>query len=106
MAHINLPPSFKSAGEVMVSTRESYLQKVMAVQRRAEYNEAERAELAAMRADIATNPIHKRVYVLGTDSLGRDMFSRIIYGGRISICIGVVGTITALFIGIFFGAIA
>jgi oligopeptide transport system permease protein len=104
--HIYLPPSFQRAGTVMLETRKAYLAKVMANEGRTEYTEAEQAELSAMQADIETNPIHKRVYLLGTDILGRDVFSRIIYGGRISIGIGVVGTITALFIGIFFGAVA
>jgi oligopeptide transport system permease protein len=106
MAHIYLPPSFKNAGEVMLKTREAYLAKVMAREGRGAYSAAEEAELAAMRADIEVNPLHKRVYILGTDILGRDMLSRIIYGGRISISIGVVGTITALIIGIFFGSVA
>ena len=106
MQHIYLPPSFESAGTVMLREREAYLAKVMAKEKRAEYTDAEKAELNAMRADIAVNPIHKRVYVLGTDNLGRDMLSRVIYGGRISIGIGVLGTITALLIGVFFGAIA
>lgn len=106
MAHINLPPSFKSAGEVMLRVREAYAVQIMAREGRTEFNAAERAELDAMREDTATNPVHKRVYILGTDVLGRDMLSRIIYGGRISIGIGIVGSITALLIGIFFGSIA
>ncbi|MDR3249358.1 MAG: ABC transporter permease, partial [Treponema sp.] len=106
MAHINLPPSFERAGKVMIRTRETYLAKVMARDGRTSYNEAEERELAAMRADIEINPIHQRVYVLGTDILGRDMLSRTIYGGRISIGIGVLGSITALLMGIFFGAVA
>jgi oligopeptide transport system permease protein len=104
--HIYLPPSFEKAGTVMLRTREAYLARVMRREGRSGYTGAEQAELAAMRADIETNPVHQRVYLLGTDILGRDVLSRIIYGGRISISIGVVGTITALFIGIFFGAVA
>jgi oligopeptide transport system permease protein len=43
---------------------------------------------------------------LGTDTLGRDLFSRILYGGRISLMVGLVATFVALTIGVSYGAIA
>lgn len=43
---------------------------------------------------------------LGTDSLGRDMLSRLIYGARISMAIGVITAMISLLIGLVYGAIA
>ncbi len=43
---------------------------------------------------------------LGTDSLGRDMFSRILYGARVSLSIGIVGVGLTLFLGVLLGGFA
>ena len=45
-------------------------------------------------------------HILGTDSLGRDMFIRIIFGARISLLIAFVATIVNLIIGVIYGSIA
>ena len=43
---------------------------------------------------------------LGTDSVGRDIWARILYGGRLSIIIGVASAAGAVFIGTFLGCLA
>ncbi len=43
---------------------------------------------------------------LGTDDLGQDLLARLIYGGRISIAVGVAAMIVAIFFGVLVGAVA
>lgn len=45
-------------------------------------------------------------HILGTDDLGRDIFSRLLYGGRISIAVGFTSMILQMVIGITIGTIA
>lgn len=47
-----------------------------------------------------------REHPMGTDSLGRDLFSRMAYGGRISLSVGFVAVGIAVLIGVIIGSIA
>jgi oligopeptide transport system permease protein len=54
--------------------------------------------------DRLANPTVK--HLLGTDTLGRDLLARVLYGSRISLMVGLVSTLISLVIGVAYGAIA
>lgn len=47
-----------------------------------------------------------RIYLLGTDTLGRDLLSRLIHGGRTTLTIGILGVFFSFLIGITLGSIS
>lgn len=47
-----------------------------------------------------------RIFLMGADSFGRDLFSRILYASQISLTIGIGASILSFFIGIVMGALA
>ena len=55
--------------------------------------------------DLGAQP-PSATFILGTDTLGRDLFSRILYGARVSLLVGFVATAVALVIGVSWGIIA
>ena len=47
-----------------------------------------------------------REHLLGTDDLGRDVLSRLIYGARVSLLVGFAVSFSSVFVGLFMGALA
>ncbi|MFM9849913.1 MAG: ABC transporter permease subunit [Hyphomicrobiaceae bacterium] len=55
---------------------------------------------------IAEAPIEYRRFLFGTDANGRDLLTRTLVAGRISLAIGLLATLVALVIGVTYGAVA
>ena len=113
--HQYLPPSFATVGEVLYERQEKLFREAAQRDGRSELSDKEREELAEFRQKLAdetmvfdgkTVKVNQWRYILGTDALGRDLLARIIYGGQVSITIGLVGTLTAVLIGLIIGALA
>ena len=115
LEHQYLPPSNKTAGELLIERKTQLLQ-AFADKEGRELNAAELAQIEDLKKRVATETkvllngeevlVHNRVYRLGTDELGRDLLSRIIYGGQVSIMIGLVGALASMFIGVILGALS
>jgi len=59
----------------------------------------------AVDLDSVKQPPSSR-HLFGTDTLGRDMLSRVMYAGRVSLCIGLIATVLSLCIGLAAGLVA
>lgn len=55
---------------------------------------------------LETNDPQARVYLLGSDQFGRDVFSRLLYGSRVSLTIGIIGISITLTLGFIVGGLA
>lgn len=60
----------------------------------------------ALKIPPMWNELGSRRFIFGTDDLGRDLFSRVVYGARVSMSIGLFVVIFNLSIGLFLGLLA
>ncbi|HQO88525.1 MAG TPA: ABC transporter permease [Chitinophagales bacterium] len=64
------------------------------------------ADIAALQKQITSENLVTKKYRLGTDGYGRDILSRLLFGVRVSLSVGLVAVLISLTIGIFLGSIA
>ena len=65
------------------------------------------APYSYQQQDLALGAVGPRSsHWLGTDTLGRDLFTRLLYGGRVSMMVGLCATGVSLTIGVLYGAIS
>ncbi|MEY8829875.1 ABC transporter permease [Sedimentitalea sp. XS_ASV28] len=71
-----------------------------------EASEYNLAGLIPTRTHLFCAPEGATVFLWGSDRLGRDVFSRILYGGQLSLTVGLIGISVSFLLGIGFGSIA
>ncbi|MBN1641641.1 MAG: ABC transporter permease [Anaerolineae bacterium] len=64
------------------------------------------SDLHLLGADVDPEVLEETFFLLGSDRLGRDQLSRILYGTRISLSIGLLGMSISFFLGILLGGIS
>jgi len=72
-----------------------------------DYNEQPfTTSLSALQKEVSEKHIVTKTYHLGTDNYGRDILSRLLFGVRVSMSVGLIAVLISLTIGIVLGAVA
>jgi len=69
-------------------------------------NAVQKKPKVELRETYLQQSIHTQTFWLGTDPLGRDVFSRLILGARVSLGVGILGAVLSLVIGLLVGLMA
>jgi oligopeptide transport system permease protein len=109
LERILLKTQFRKVGEpresylALSNLEDEYLEKAPA-ERRAIVEQAEKGE-EYREGNVAYRPSNQR-HFFGTDPLGRDLLTRVLVGGRISLAVGFAATLVSIVIGVVWGAVA
>ena len=68
--------------------------------------ERQTASLPELQEQLRETHLESRTFRMGTDSFGRDVFSRLILGTRVSLSVGLMAVLVSLLLGVTLGAVA
>ena len=68
--------------------------------------DAQRDIVATRFVPPLSTDAHGQFHALGTDRFGRDVWTRLVYGARVSLSVGVVAVLLSIVLGVFIGAVA
>lgn len=60
----------------------------------------------ALPPELDASVYHAKIFLLGSDQSGRDLFTRILYGGQISLSVGLLGIFISMIIGLAVGGVS
>lgn len=92
-----------ASGEVILAERVEWRADELVVQRRSGIERLPRAQVENPTPEGVAD---RRIYLLGTDRLGRDVWARTVYGARASLTVGILAALLCLSLGVLVGGSA
>ena len=109
-ARVNLGEINSSGGivQVQIASEKEIDQRITRYLERSDlFKNAKVSELSADgKVGQLTAEVERFLFLFGTDSNGRDLLTRTLVAGRVSLVIGLLATVVAISIGVFYGAIS